>query len=236
MKRLSKIIFLLLVMILSMISFQNVSAAAKNLPDGFLVGDEDGINITKDGGYFFNLDDLKPGDMVKRKLIIKNLRDEAYDLKLVIRPKSKTGKIDLIENISMQILFEDQEVYQGNLGTNNDGSKEVSFGSIAARSEKAAVIDLVVNDVKKWNQLYYSGPSEAEVEWQFIAISSEKGKDQKESVPPKSAGNKQSFESGGKGLFPRAGEILKSRFIWIGLIFVAIVCLIAVKRNRSKNI
>lgn len=240
MKRLKRITLFLLVMILSAISFQKASAAETNLPDGFLIGEENGISVSKDGGYFFNLDDLRPGDHFKRKLIIKNFRDEAYDLKLVIEPKSKTGKIDLIENMSMQILLEDQEVYQGNLSTNKDGSKEVSFGLIEARSEKTVMIDLTMNDVEKWNQLYFSGPSEAEVEWQFIATYSEKPAEENKELP-KSAGNPPqatpgAYSSGstGKGFLPQTGEALMEKAILIGIFLVAVVWFIAVKRRRSE--
>ena len=218
-----------------MISFQSVSAAETNLPDGFLLGDENGINVSKDGGYFFNLEDLRPGDTIKRTLTIKNFRDEAYDLRLVIEPKSKSGKIDLIENMSMQILFEDQEVYQGNLSTSKDGSKEVPFGLIAARSEKQAVIQLTMNDIEKWNKLYYSGSSEAEVEWQFIATASEKPTDESKPGVPKSPDGSQGTgpASGGK-IYPRTGEILSSGFVLIGLILVAIVYIQSSKRKRSE--
>lgn len=232
MKRLKRFLFLLMVVLLPAISIQEASAAEKNLPEGFLLGDENGINVSKDGGYFFNLEDLRPGDTIKRTLTIKNFRDEAYDLRLVIEPKSKTGKIDLIENMSMQILLEDQEVYQGNLSTSKEGSKEVPFGLVAARSEKQAVIVLTMNDIEKWNKLYYSGPSEAEVEWQFIATASEKTTDEGESEVPKSPGGSQSSEP--KGLFPRTGEILSNGFVWVGLILVAIVYIHSRKKRRSK--
>jgi len=220
-----------MVVLLPVISIQEVSAAEKNLPEGFLLGDENGINVSKDGGYFFNLEDLQPGDTIKRTLTIKNFRDEVYDLRLVIEPKSKTGKIDLIENMSMQILLEDQEVYQGNLSTSKEGSKEVPFGLIAARSEKQAVVILTMNDIEKWNNLYYSGPSEAEVEWQFIATASEKMTDEDKSEVPKSPGGSQKPEP--KGLLPRTGEILSNSFVWIGLILVAIVYIHSSRKRRK---
>nr|WP_242551277.1 LPXTG cell wall anchor domain-containing protein [Enterococcus hulanensis] len=89
-----------------------------------------------------------------------------------------------------------------------------------------------MNDIEKWNKLYYSGPSEAEVEWQFIATASEKTTDEGESEVPKSPGGSQSSEP--KGLFPRTGEILSNGFVWIGLILVAIVYIHSSKKRRSK--
>ncbi|MGM0110198.1 hypothetical protein [Enterococcus sp. DIV0187] len=230
MKRLKRTIYFLLVMILSTISFQRVSAIEANLPDGFLVGDENGISISKDGGYFFNLDDLQPGDTFKRKLIIRNFRDEAYDLKLVIQPKSKSGKIDLIENMSMRILSEEQEVFQGNLSTNKNGNKEVPFGLVSPRSEKIVTINLRMNDVEKWNQKYFSGPSEAEVYWQFIATYPKASIKNEEGIPkiPNQAPLKDLLR---EGSLLKTGETIMDEFIVLGCILITIICLVKIRKK-----
>ncbi|GCF93873.1 hypothetical protein NRIC_17640 [Enterococcus florum] len=238
MERLKRMLVVLLVLILSAIPFQKASAAETNLPDGFLVGDESGINVSKDGGYFFNLDDLQPGDTVKRNLIIKNTLDEDYQLKLAIEPKSKSGKVDLIENMSMQILLEDQEVYQGNLSNDKSGSKEVSFGTIPAKSEIQAVINLRVNEIENWNQVYFSGPSEAEVDWIFTAVHTEKKKDELPKTSGESPGSPASPSSpsgsnSGKVL-PRTGERINNGLFALGILLVAAVCFMKMKQKRSE--
>lgn len=231
MKQLKRILFLLLAILLSTFSFQEASAAKTNLPDGFLIGDETGINVSRDGEYFFDLNDLHPGDTFKRTLIIRNFRDEAYELKLVIQPKSTTGKIDLIENMSMEIHLEDQEVFQGNLTTHKDGSNEIPLGLIDARSEKAATIDLTMKEIEKWNQLYYSGPSEAEVEWQFVATYSKSNESNSEKPATKSPiGSKESST----GAYPSTGETLMSSVAFLGLLLVALVCWIKINRKRTE--
>lgn len=230
MRRLGKMIVVLSVLILSFVSFQKASAAHKNLPNGFLIGDENGIKVSKDGGYFFNLNNLQPGDTVKRDLVINNNLDEDYELTLEITPKSQSGKIDLIKIISMQILLEDQEVYQGNLSNSGDGKKVVSFGTISAQSNKKAVINLTMGDIENWNQLYYSGPSEAEVEWVFTAVHS-KNDDKVAKISTNPSESTGASSGTGKN-YPSTGEVLMYGIIALGILIILVVVSINSKRKQ----
>jgi len=201
-------------------------AAAANLPDGFLVGDDEGITISKNGGYFFHLEDLQPGDTITRKLIVKNTRDEDYHLTLTIEPKSKSGKIDLVEKMSMTILSNDRVIYSGNLSSDSSGKTvakcEVPFGEIKNNSEQTYTIQLnVADDIAYWD--YYSGKSEAIVDWRFDA----------KTVPSES----KSSSTG--GFLPKTNEQHSVMLTYLGmtLTFLTLIYIfVHTQKSRKRHI
>lgn len=49
------------------------AAATTNLPNSFLIGDQDGIYIGVDGEYYIDAREVKPGDVITKTLTIQNL-------------------------------------------------------------------------------------------------------------------------------------------------------------------
>ncbi|MGY3748709.1 LPXTG cell wall anchor domain-containing protein [Vagococcus acidifermentans] len=207
---------ILLVMIIPLSIFISVKAEASvQLPDGLLIGDDQGISITKDGGYFFNLENLRPGDAISRKLTIENTRAEDYDLDLTIQPNSKTGKIDLVEEISMTITMEDKQLYTGNLCSDDEGNlvkrRTIDFGTIKSGDKRIVNIDLLVSpNIDFWD--YYSGESEAIVDWIFVARSDEESPGT--STPGKT------------GLLPQTGEERAKLYLLLAVMFLLAAALI----------
>ncbi|WP_275471805.1 LPXTG cell wall anchor domain-containing protein [Vagococcus proximus] len=187
---------------------------AATLPDGFLIGDESGIKVSKQGGYFFNLENIRPGDTTDKKLIIKNQNKEPYRLHLEIKPKSHQGKINLIEALHMTMEDNNGLLYDGNLCSNSDNitlsSKDLDFGIIQPSEERTISIHLkMTSDSSYWD--FYSGESSAEVLWQFAAVTDIDATTNKTDPPKK------------QGWLPQTGE---KNLTILALIGVGISCFV----------
>ncbi len=149
------------------------ASAATSFPDGFLIGDDNGLKVTKDGDYFFNLTGLQPGDTITRNLVIQNNRkNDAFNLKMIIEPRSRSGKIDLVKEMKMIITIDGNELYNGTLASDTNGnqvsSRELDLGSFAANSKTNMQIQLNLSSNISYKD-FYSGKSTADVVWTFAA-------------------------------------------------------------------
>ncbi|MBP1047945.1 hypothetical protein I6N96_16770 [Enterococcus sp. BWM-S5] len=223
------------------LAFPNlVEAEEINIPDGFLIGDDSGISVTKDGGYFFNLDDLMPGDTITRNLIIQNNRSEDYRLKMIITPKSHEGPVNLIESIEMTFTQNDRLIYEGNLSSDENGatvdSREVDLGTIAAGSEQTIAINLRVLNNIPFDE-FMSGPSKAVVTWTFVAETetepSTSGTEPSTTEPSSSSKEEPISSSATKpstskptGSYPSTGELPAKILFTLGGIFLIITAIL----------
>lgn len=152
----------------SVIAWQGAEAAeVTHIPDGFVIGDNRGISVTKNGNYFFDLDNLLPGDVITRNLVIQNNRQDDYVLTLRIEAKSTKGPVDLIEKMAMSFTLDKELIYQGNLAKKS-GITDIEFGLIKAGEKLSAAIELMVKKDIPWED-FKAGESEAIVTWQFNA-------------------------------------------------------------------
>lgn len=194
------------------------AAETTNIPKGFLIGDNRGISISKNGSYFFDLENLLPGDTITRNLVIQNNRDDDYELKLEIEPKSTKGPVDLIEKMDMTFTSGEQLIYRGNLVRSESARKEaktvIDFGLIKAGSKRDIAIELHVKTDIPW-EAFNAGESEAVVTWVFKAM--------REPI---------STKPGGK--LPQTGEqsVPLSPFGWSILYLVIILSRVRRRANR----
>lgn len=102
----------------------SVSAFAEvELPDGTVAGlpeeltvmDEDGNSVDSDNGeYFFEVEDMKPGEVYSKNIQIMNLReDKAYHIYFYAAPVDKSGEIDLENECTAIITLDGEQVYEG---------------------------------------------------------------------------------------------------------------------------
>jgi hypothetical protein len=106
----------MVVILLAALCATGASAATSNLPDGFLIDDENGISVTDDGEYFLSSDHLMPGDVITRSLTLRNLNQgEPFQLHLLGDSPVSTGEVDWLDNLHLQISLDGTELYSGRL-------------------------------------------------------------------------------------------------------------------------
>lgn len=121
-KRGTRFILILCAVVLLLCS--SISAFAEvELPDGTVAGlpeeltvlDEDGKAVNSDTGeYFFEVEDMIPGEQYSKNIQIMNLReDKAYHIYFYALPVDKSGEIDLEQECTTTITLEGEQLYQG---------------------------------------------------------------------------------------------------------------------------
>ncbi|MCL2299395.1 MAG: hypothetical protein FWC27_04530, partial [Firmicutes bacterium] len=117
MKKPVKILAALLGVCLMVIAWgMGVLAAETNLPDSFLIDDENGISVTGAGEYFLYSDNLMPGDVITRTLTLRNLEQgEPFQLHLLGESPESAGLVDWLDNLHLQITLEGRVLYTGRL-------------------------------------------------------------------------------------------------------------------------
>lgn len=234
MNRLKQLLILCALCILFLITPTTAKAAEQiNVPDGFLIGDDQGIAVTKTGGYFFNLEGLLPGDSITRNLVIQNTKKEDYTLKMSIQPISTVGPINLLEKITMEFNLGNQKIYDGNLVSENqdktDQGTEIDLGTIAAGSEQTMTIDLKMKTDVPWEK-FKAGESKAKVRWTFVAESKKK-------TPPTSDSSTSATKVTTKpiGKYPSTGEAPSRILFTLGGLMLIVTVIIYFGYYRYKN-
>lgn len=95
--------------------------AMTNLPTSMHIVDENGIQIQYDGEYHINAEDLKPGDVVTKTLVIHNLSQNngsrewniPFRLAMTAQPISTNGPVDLLDAVSLELRLDNEIVYSG---------------------------------------------------------------------------------------------------------------------------
>ena len=91
-------------------------AAEKNLPDSFLIDDENGISVTDAGEYFLYSHNLMPGDVITRTLTLRNLEQgEPFRLHMLGESPESAGPVDWLDNLHLQITLDGRALYAGRL-------------------------------------------------------------------------------------------------------------------------
>ncbi|MGL4608017.1 MAG: hypothetical protein ACRCU3_11195 [Eubacteriaceae bacterium] len=229
---------------LAIIFASSALAGTTNLPEGFLIGDKNGLTVTKDGNYFFNLTSIKPGDEIKRSLMIKNENvEEGFDLALLIEPISKTGTIDLTKELTLTLVLDGQEIYHGSV-SGDQGEALILLGGYQSNEGGMLDISLKMSEsIENWD--YYSGKSVAEVQWTFQAtaqkpnenIPIEANEKPKEEEAGKDKGIESIFENLWNSKSPKTGGAQKFSVL-CGLMILMLISgstLLLILKRRRKN-
>ena len=119
----------LMIVVFSGTAFIGAGAAERrSLPDSFLIGDMDGIQVSKDGTYCVLAEDLEPGDVVKKHLVIQNLdqgKAESvlpYTLTMLAEPLEETGPVKLLDMVHLELKLDGRVIYSGPCRGNAPGN------------------------------------------------------------------------------------------------------------------
>ena len=84
------------------------------LPEKLVVLDDNGNSVSENGEYFFEVQDMTPGENYVKNIQIMNLREDAsYHIYFNAQPMSKYGEIDLENECVVTLYLDERVVYQG---------------------------------------------------------------------------------------------------------------------------
>lgn len=209
---------------------------ASTLPPGFLIGDEQGIKVERDGKYFIEVNDVMPGKKWTKKISLVNLEEkDRYSLTMDISNPRTQGKIDLSKEIAMELIYDGKTVYEGPLlginDTMNLQKNLLDLGVFAPGTSRTLIANFSVSS-KLTNQ-DFSVKNIVDIDWTFYAI-----KTKEEEFPKKGTSNTPTIpKETKKGIFPNTGEEVKGMllFFCIGLYLILTALLIFKKRHDWKK-
>ncbi len=144
---------------------------AQVLPQGFLIGDENGIHVQADGTFLIAAYDMEPGDAIYKTLTIQNTENSTFDLTMTAQPLTQTGPIELLNSINCRLTLNGQEIYNGRL-YGDDGvnmiTNALALGTYGPGDIKVMHIELNLDETIPTELL--KEKSVAEIRWNFYAI------------------------------------------------------------------
>ena len=151
------------------------AAAETNLPDSFLIGDQNGIQVGVDGNYYIDAD-VKPGDVITKKLTIQNLdqgRPESkipYVLSMLAEPLDETGPLKLLDEVHMEFKLDGKVIYsgrtRGDAAGNDITQRPLTLGEYAPGDQKVLDIKFTVDP----GMVSSTELSVAHFAWHFYAV------------------------------------------------------------------
>ena len=172
-------IALFLCLLTAMVSGMAVRAGAASdtrLPEGFLIGDQDGVNADAYGYYYIDARSLLPGDVIRKTLTIQNLSQSdptpqgkiPYTLVMTAEPLFSRGPIDLLDTVHLNMQLDGDTVYDGR--SRGDGTPDMTIEplflglyGIGDRSTLEITLS-VARDMR-----IHEEKSEADFRWHFYA-------------------------------------------------------------------
>jgi len=166
----------LLTAMVSGMAVRATAASEKRLPEGFLIGDQDGINVDSHGYYYIDARGLMPGDVIRKTLTIQNLSQNdatpegkiPYTLVMTAEPVYSRGPVDLLDKVHLNMCLDGTDVYDGR--SRGDGTPDMTLvplplGVYAIGDRKTLEITLTVaRDMR-----IHEEKSEADFRWHFYA-------------------------------------------------------------------
>jgi len=215
-------VVLALCLLTAMISGMAVRAGAAEtvqLPDGVLIGDQDGIHTDGNGAYYIDARGLKPGDVIHKVITIQNLshNDTApeakipYTVTMMAEPVSTSGPVDLLDKVHLTIKLEGQVIYDGR--SRGDGPPDMTvtplqLGTYELGGRKTLDVTLTVAP----DMEIHEEKSEADFKWIFYAFRVV------EAEPPKT------------GLLENFGYLLP-----MGVVLLLIFLFLKKRRDRDRQ-
>jgi len=145
-----------------------VYAAATDLPSGVLIGDQNGIMVSRDGSYFIDAEALQAGDVITKQLTILNTEPFGCDISMMAAPLGETGPVDLLNEVHLNLKLDGAVIYDGRV-RGVDGidmtRNPLKLGNYQSGTQRTLDITLTVNPGMKT----YWAHSEALFKWNFYA-------------------------------------------------------------------
>lgn len=90
------------------------AGSVAGLPEKLVVLDDNGNSVSERGEYFFEVEDMTPGEEYTKNIQIMNLwEDASYHIYFNAQPMTKYGDIDLEEECVLTLYIDDRVVYTG---------------------------------------------------------------------------------------------------------------------------
>lgn len=130
-KRADKLIAIMLaaVLLFSMVSLTAFAdelraGTVAGLPEKLVVLDDNGRSVSENGEYFFEVENMTPGEVYTKNIQIMNLREDAgYKIFFNAQPMAKYGDIDLENECVLNLFLDNRLVYSGKV--TGDGAPDV---------------------------------------------------------------------------------------------------------------
>lgn len=147
-----------------------------------LEGNANGIVYLPGDEPFLELNNMVPGDNIKRRLILSNEFTDSYEI--FIRAERITAKEenDLLEKLKMKISYNNSLLHNGNATGWKSIKENTSLGKIRPGETKELVAEVNLDGESTGNE--YKGKS-GEVNWIFTAVRIPSDGDILPSNPPK---------------------------------------------------
>jgi LPXTG-motif cell wall-anchored protein len=151
-----------------------VSAATNSLPPGMLIDDQNGIRVNRDGVYFIEAVDLRPGEIITKTLTIRNTEKAAPPFKLYMtaQPLESVGPVDLRDKVQLKLDLAGRQLYSGRIRGDEDVDmiqNALDLGTYSFGNERTMDITLTVD--KDMPMSYEK--SAADIRWHFYAVRDE---------------------------------------------------------------
>ena len=167
----------LLISVLTVLVFSGATAyaAQTNLPEGFIIGDSDGIHVETDGTYLIYADNITPGETIIKTVTIRNLErgKTPFRLSMTAEPELVSGPVSLLDVMTLTLTMNDKVLYHGRL-RGDEGvdmiRNSLQLGKYAQGDSKVLHIKIETGD---WEQ--YPEKSVAEIRWNFYAVKEDLG-------------------------------------------------------------
>ena len=225
-------LFITTILITCFLFVHPTSSFASTLPDGFLIGDDKGIKVEKDGKYFIEVNDILPGKKWTKKISFANLEEnDKYELSMIVSNPKPQGSIDLSKEIQMELIYENELIYKGPIsGKNNQANlqeKQLDLGVFTPGKSRTLLVNFSVSSELTNND--FATKNTVDVDWTFYAIKTRKKLPNTGTTPP----NKLIKT----GIFPNTGEEIKRMllFFCIGLYLILTAILIFKKQFDQKK-
>jgi hypothetical protein len=189
-----------------------VSEAATALPPGLLIGDQNGIQVNRDGDYFIKATGLMPGQVIIKELKIKNTEKDAtpFKLSMTAEPLESAGPVNMLDKVQLKLELDGAKLYDGRVRGDEDVNmieNAINLGKYAAGDQKIMTITLTVdNDFQLSHEKSYSN-----IRWHFYAVKGERPD------PPKT------------------GESDRNLLLWFCSAVLLLGSLIIVANKKRKN-
>lgn len=165
MKNILKTILILTTIIL--MSSSQVFASSKIPSNVTLIGNEIGINFTKESDEFLQIDNILPGDSCSGIINIKNESNDTFDLYMRIEKYEKNPKFNILDKLVLRVSNKDGEIYNGSVNQSETLEKNIYLGSFNRGNEDNIKIDLLLDGESTGNEYINKN---GEIEWIFTAI------------------------------------------------------------------
>lgn len=217
--------------------------AAKQLPEGLVIGDDKGIHVESDGEYLMEINDILPGEKFETTISILNIDEKGQPFELffwIDPPVQVEGPINFAEAMTMNLTFDEKTFFEGKVsGIGNIDLQKTEYSLGIFRPGDSRALKVFMEMDKNYTAKDYETRSVTENVWHFRAIRkdvpTESTDDSGEPTNPTNPGGAGGGGNGGgtdgkKPLIrlPQTGEEWRDALIYscIGMFFIVVAILL----------